>query len=103
MSKKSPNSMSSFFDSESYTQPLNSVDDILEMNITVMDVEFRKGQYGEYALFNVIIDETGAELKVQSGAMVINALLRKAELERRFPFRCKITKFNRMYKPVDAD
>lgn len=103
MSKRKPTNLSSFFNSDEFTQELIKVDEIEGMNITILDMELRKGQFGEYCLFNIVIEETGQEGKAQSGSMPIMHMLKKAEADRHFPFRCKIVKFNRMWKPVDAD
>lgn len=50
------------------------IDDILGLDVVVYDVEFREGDYGEYALFS-IEDAKGNTRTVASGAaQVLDAL-----------------------------
>lgn len=103
MSKRSPNKISSFFNSDQYADDLAKMDDILEEPITVLGVSWRNGQTGQYAVMTIILDTAGTELKVSCGGMAICDALHEAERQRMFPFQCKATKKGRMYIFVDSE
>ncbi len=103
MSKRSVTKLSSFFNSDQYTEDLSKMDDILEMVVTIHGVSWRKGQTGEYAVMTVVIDETGAEIKVSCGGIAICDALRAAEQQRAFPFQAKVSQKGRMYLFVDPE
>ena len=103
MSKRTSTKLSSFFNSQQYTEELTKMEDILQMNITVKGVNWRKGPNGEYAVMDITIIETGAEIKASTGAMAICDALRTAATQRMFPFDCKVIQHNRMYLMVDPD
>ncbi len=64
------------------------IDDILDQKVEIQGAEFLSGEFGEYALFE-IIDANGEMLRIQStGVLVIDAL-KHAVAEDAFP--CQVT------------
>lgn len=103
MSKRAPSKLSSFFNVESFLEPLTKLEDLVGETLTVMSYETRSGQFGEYVVMSTINDETGMEMKVSSGGMAIKAALKAADGQRAFPFTAKVAKNNRMLIFIDAD
>ena len=103
MSGKSPKKISSFFDSSSYLEPLEKLEDLIGEILVVESFETRKGQFGDYVVMNCSDVETGVTRKVSTGAMAITAALKQADAQRAFPFVAKVEKSNRMIIFVDPD
>ncbi len=102
-SPRKPSRLSSFFDSSSYTEDLVKFDDILNEALTVIGVNWRHGQNGDYAIITLILDSTGSEMKVSCGGIAICDALRAAETNRNFPFQAQVIKKGRMFLFVDVE
>jgi len=74
----------------------NSLDVILGDALTVESVEFRNGDYGEYAVMDVTV-ETGEILRIQTGAMLILDALHNAAVADAFPLEATFVKEGRLY------
>lgn len=103
MAKRNTKSLSSFFNSNEYTEDLLHLEDILDMPVEIKGYNIRRGQNGEFAVITLTILETGSEVKVTTGAMAAMDMLKAAETARAFPFACKFTKRGRMYIPVELE
>lgn len=73
-----------------------NLDLILNDPVTVESVEFRNGDYGEYAVLDAVMN-TGEVVRVQTGAMLIMDALRNAQAAGAFPVEATFTKEGRLY------
>lgn len=103
MAKRNVSKLTSFFDPSSFMVELNSIEDVMNCHVTMKGVEWRKGPNGDYAVIDLTNNDTGADMKVSCGGMVVVAALKAAEAQRAFPFDCRVGKNGRMIILMDAE
>lgn len=72
------------------------IGDIIGQEVTVTDVQFLNGKFGEYALFS-IIDSNGEIQRIQTTGMLVIDALKHAAAEDAFPCEVRFTRNDRTF------
>ena len=73
------------------TQPVQKLSDIEDTEVTIKAVRFMQGQYGKYAIMDVVL-ESGEVILVSTGAYLVVNALEHAQKRRGFPCEATFTR-----------
>jgi len=74
------------------------ISDIAGIDLTLLDVTFREGDYGEYALMTVVTEASGIPFFVTTGAKPVMRQLRQIDKDDDLPLIIRAVRVGRTWK-----